>query len=181
MSNIKGKSAITHQLGEEYSLELIDVRLSQCDPTDLNGFPSMGKTRATYMPMDIFPLEDTAIPKGKKGFLVFLDEFNSASMAVQAASYKLILDRQVGQRKLHSNTIIIAAGNMAGNNAIVNRLGTAMQSRLIHLELVSDVLIWLKWAASAGIDPRVMAYVHHNPEDFHRFDPNHNDKTFACP
>jgi len=30
-----GKSAIVQQIADQYNLELIDVRLSQCDPTDL--------------------------------------------------------------------------------------------------------------------------------------------------
>ena len=31
-----GKSQIVHQIAENYNLQLIDIRLSQCDPTDLN-------------------------------------------------------------------------------------------------------------------------------------------------
>lgn len=31
-----GKSGIVHQIAEQYNLLLIDLRLSQCDPTDLN-------------------------------------------------------------------------------------------------------------------------------------------------
>jgi len=31
-----GKSAIMHQIADKYQLKLIDIRLSQCDPTDLN-------------------------------------------------------------------------------------------------------------------------------------------------
>lgn len=31
-----GKSSIVQQLADKYNLQLIDVRLSTCDPTDLN-------------------------------------------------------------------------------------------------------------------------------------------------
>lgn len=31
-----GKSAIVKAIAETYKLELIDLRLAQCDPTDLN-------------------------------------------------------------------------------------------------------------------------------------------------
>ena len=31
-----GKSAIVQQVANEYGLKLIDLRLAQCDPTDLN-------------------------------------------------------------------------------------------------------------------------------------------------
>lgn len=31
-----GKSAIVHAIAGEFNLKVIDLRLSQCDPTDLN-------------------------------------------------------------------------------------------------------------------------------------------------
>lgn len=31
-----GKSSIVHALAKQYKLKVIDLRLSQCDPTDLN-------------------------------------------------------------------------------------------------------------------------------------------------
>ena len=31
-----GKSQINRQIAEDYKLKVIDLRLSQCDPTDLN-------------------------------------------------------------------------------------------------------------------------------------------------
>jgi len=146
-----------------------------------NGFPKLDGDIARYVPMDTFPTENTAIPKGYNGFLLALDEFNSASLSVQAASYKIILDKMVGQYKLHPKTAIICAGNLGTNGAIVNRLSTAMQSRLIHLELSTDIELWTEWASKNNLDHRVVSYVHSRPENLHKFDPKHNDKTFACP
>ena len=91
-----GKSDIYKQIAKRYQLKLIDVRLSQCDPTDLAGFPFLNGDKASYKPMDTFPLESDPIPAGYKGWLILLDEINSAALAVQAASYKLTLDRMVG-------------------------------------------------------------------------------------
>jgi hypothetical protein len=176
-----GKSSIVQDIANQYKLHLIDVRLSQCDPLDMQGMPTVKDNRAVFTPMDLFPLEDTKIPKDKTGFLLFLDEFNSASLAVQAASYKLILDRTVGQRKLHPKTVIVCAGNLITNGAIVNRLGTAMQSRLVHLELGVNAEHWTEWASKNKLDHRVISYIHGRPDNLHRFDPNHNDKTFPCP
>ncbi len=31
-----GKSSIVHQIANKHKLKMIDIRLSQCDPTDLN-------------------------------------------------------------------------------------------------------------------------------------------------
>lgn len=178
-----GKSDIVKQIADTYSLELIDIRLAGYDPTDLNGFPMLreDKKRGTYVPMDTFPLEDVPIPKGKVGFLLFLDEINAAPLAVQAACYKLILDKRVGQHALHPKTKIIAAGNLLTDKAIVNRQSTAMQSRMVHLELMVNARQWLTWALKTGIDHRILAYIESKPEDLYRFKPDHNDHTFACP
>lgn len=179
----QGKSAIVHAIAEEYNLAVIDVRLSQCDPTDLLGLPSVNKEtgRASYSPMDIFPLEGDSLPKGKEGWLLFFDEMNSAPMSVQAACYKITLDRQIGQYNLHDKVAIVCAGNLDTDNAIVNRLSTAMQSRLVHLELTTDMQVWLDWASANGIDYRIGAYINFKPDNLLKFSPDHSDKTFPCP
>jgi hypothetical protein len=60
-------------------------------------------------------------------------------------------------------------------------MGTAMQSRLVHLELQTDIKAWVDWASKNGLDHRIISYVQHKPENLHKFDAKHNDKTFACP
>lgn len=68
-----GKSDIIKSIAKEYSLELTDLRLSQCDPTDLCGYPTHDGVRMGYAPPEHFPLEGLDnIPKGKQGFLLFL-------------------------------------------------------------------------------------------------------------
>lgn len=68
-----GKSDIYKQIANKYNLKLIDIRLSQCDSTDLNGFPVLNGDKAKYKPLDIFPLETDPIPIGYKGCLLFLN------------------------------------------------------------------------------------------------------------
>lgn len=188
-----GKSALIHAIAEEFNLKVIDMRLGQCDPTDLNGFPTIDKEsqKAKYMPMDTFPLETDALPMKSEatadkpatfyeGWLLFLDEMNSAPLAVQAAAYKLVLDHAVGQFKMHPKVAIVAAGNKDTDNAIVNRMGTAMQSRMIHLSLATDHKVWMDWAVGAGIDHRITSFINFTPKNLHKFDPDHSDVTFAC-
>jgi hypothetical protein len=121
------------------------------------------------------------VPPGKSGFLLLLDEFNSSATAVQAAAYKLILDRQVGMYNLHHKCAVMAAGNLSTDKAIVNRISTAMQSRLIHFEIEVDVKGWIKWADTHDIDHRIKSFINFKPEALHKFDPNHNESTFPCP
>ena len=175
-----GKSSIIYAIAKEHRLKVIDLRLSQCDPTDLLGFPNISGKRASYLPMDTFPIEGDAIPEGYAGWLLFLDEMNSASIAVQAAAYKLILDGMVGSHLLHKNVAVVCAGNLETDNAIVNPMSTAMQSRLVHLELVSDVPEWLDWAYANNIDHRITSYIKWKPGNLYAFSPDHTDKTYAC-
>ena len=178
-----GKSSIVKSIAEDFNLELIDLRLSQCDPTDLLGFPHVDKEagKATYVPMSTFPIEGDVAPSGKRGWLLFLDEFNSADRAVQKAAYKLTLDRMVGEYKIHDDVAILCAGNLATDNAIVEEMSTALQSRLIHLELVVDSKQWLDWASLNNIDHRICAYINFKPTNLYKFSANHDNKTYASP
>ena len=44
-----------------------------------------------------------------------------------------------------------------------------------------DVAQWVQWANANKLDHRVIAYIQSVPDNLHKFDPDHNDKTFACP
>jgi len=179
-----GKSDIINDLAESVNVEVRDLRLAQADPTDLLGFPITDKNgiRMKYAPPSLFPLKGIdEVPKGKNGWLIFLDEMNSATPNLQSAAYKVVLDRKVGEYDLHPNTWIVCAGNKMTDKAVVNRLSTAMQSRLIHLNLTTDHTDWLDWANSHDIDHRVISFIKFRPERLHTFDPNHSDDTFACP
>ena len=177
-----GKSSIAKQVADNLNLKVIDVRLSTCDPTDLNGFPTVNaeRTKAGYIPMDVFPIESDEVPNGYCGWLILLDELTSAPLAVQAAAYRLVLDREVGIHKLHPNVCIMGAGNLATDKAHVNRMSTAMQSRLVHFEMKTDVNQWINWAATNNIDYRIISYIQYRPEMLHDFAPTQNDKTFPC-
>lgn len=181
-----GKSQMMHAIAEQFNLKVIDLRLSQCDPTDIGGFPRIVDGKASYAPMDTFPIEGDPLPVNSKGlpykgWMLFLDEFNSAPPAVQAASYKLVLDRMVGNHKLHKNVAIVAAGNLESDNAIVQPMSTALQSRLVHIELQVDHKEWLDWAADAKLDHRINSYINYKPGSLYTFNPDHSDKTYASP
>ena len=112
---------------------------------------------------------------------MFLDEFNSASNAVQAAAYKISLDRQIGMYDLHENCVVMCAGNKRTDGAIVNRLSTAMQSRLVHLNLDVSLENFLDYAAENNLDHRISDYIKFKPEALYRFSPDHDDTTYPCP
>jgi len=183
-----GKSDIVRQVADEYNLQVLDFRLSQADTTDMNGLPAFtkDKTKASFVPMDTFPVEGDPLPlkadgTNYDGWLLFLDELTSAPLSVQAASFKVILDRMVGKFKLHSHVRIVAAGNRMEDKGIVNRMSTPMQSRLAHFELAVDPKGWVKWAGNAGLDYRIISYIGFKPEALYNFKPDHNKDTYASP
>lgn len=192
-----GKSTIMRNVAKRAELEMIDHRLSTSAPEDLSGLPGFVdvpvhdgegivveyRKEARFMPFtDLFPLKGRLLPKGKKGWMIFLDEFNSGSKSVQAASYKLILDRMTGQHKLHENVVITAAGNLSTDRAITNAISTAMQSRMVHIEMEINFQEWLEDVAFAeNYDTRIIAYLSQYPSKLMDFRPDHQEKTFCCP
>lgn len=181
-----GKSDAVKQIAARNRFKLIDIRLSQCDPTDLNGLPKLDGERSTYLPFDTFPLEGEPLPKGYNGWLLFLDEINAAPRSLQAAAYKLVLDRKVGNHNLHPNVVIMCAGNKETDNAVVNPLSTALRSRFINLVVEPDYENWLKWAYNLpedrAMDFRIQAFISWKGNDgLYNFKPENTSDVYACP
>lgn len=198
-----GKSSIMRAIAAELNLKLIDHRLSTSAPEDMSGLPQFVDGMARFAPFaELFPIKGTSLPTKTPavwkdgevggvllqaatyydGWLIFLDEFNSATKLVQAAAYKLVLDRQVGQHDLHECTMLAMAGNLSTDRALVNPLGTAMQSRVVHIEMKVDFDEWLMDVAlPQKYDQRVIAYLSQHPGKLMDFRPDHQEKTFSCP
>lgn len=145
-----GKSDLMFQIGEEFNLEVLDVRLSQMLPEDLTGLPSLNEKngKAHYNPFDTFPMEGDPLPKGRDGWLIFLDELSSASEEVMAAIYSLLLGHRVGGKKVHSKALIVAAGNRSTDSAIARPLPDTLVTRMLPVEMKVSSKDWLKWAES---------------------------------
>lgn len=191
-----GKSSMAKQIAAELDLCLVDVRLSTIDATELNGFAAtMEKTLAdgsvikvaTYLPMDIWPIEGTPIPinpvtkQPYKGWLILLDELRSASPDTQAAAYRLLLDREVGNKPLHKRAVVMAATNGVEHNAVAYDAGTAMQSRIAWLSLKSDLDDWIDMAQRRNFDNRVIAFLNwKGVSALNNFSSDSTETNFGC-
>jgi len=177
-----GKSATARKIAKDFNLKLIDIRLSQVTSADLMGLPMRNdQGRFFFAPSTMFPYEGDPIPAGYDGWLLFFDEFNSAAKSVQAAAYQPVLDHAVGQMKLHENCMVMAAGNLSTDRAIVTQQGTAMQSRLGHITIEHSDLKFMAHMIRANFDVRVRGFIDFLPQYGHNFDPDHSDRTFSCP
>ncbi len=176
-----GKSDIIRTIATKFKLKVIDFRVSQCEPVDMQGYPGVLDGRMTFHIPEYFPIEGDKIPDDYDGWLLFLDEFNSGNKQTEAAAYKLILDREVYKYKLHSRCLIAAAGNLTTDRAIVNTQSTATTSRLTHYRMRVDHKVWVDWANAHGVDHRIISLIKFKPELLHRFDTSTNELTFPCP
>jgi hypothetical protein len=176
-----GKSDIIKGIAEKYKLKLIDIRLSQCDPTDLVGLIQFKGNKCSYAPMDVFPLESDPVPEGYSGWLIFFDEITSAPRSIQSSAYKIILDRMIGQYHLNEKVFMVAAGNLETDNAVVESMSTALQSRMVHLEVNIHLDSWLDYAYENGIHYMITSFLQFQPNNLYTFNPDHSDKTYACP
>lgn len=176
----EGKSAMARSIAEEFNLEYVDIRLTQREPQDLNGFPKLSGNKATYVPMDDIPLEGDPLPADKAGWLINFDELTSAHAQIQAAAYKILLDRMVGKHAVHPKCLMLGCGNMLEDNAIVEEMSTALVSRLAIIHTKLDWQEWIEnWAQVNGIDWEITAYLSYMPNRFNTFNPDSRD-PYAC-
>jgi MoxR-like ATPase len=176
-----GKSDLVFQIGEEFGLKVLDVRLSQMLPEDLTGLPSLDedKGKAHYNPFDTFPMEGDKIPNGYNGWLIFLDELSSATEEVMAAIYSLLLGHRVGGKKVHEKALIVAAGNRSTDSAIARPLPDTLITRMLPCEMKVSSKDWVKWAKSPNVKSHdaVVSFIEKYPDMLlGTTDPNKRDE-----
>lgn len=176
-----GKSDIVHQIGRDMNAEVIDVRLSLWEPTDIKGIPYFDSNSSTmvWAPPSELPSEEFA--QKHEAIILFLDEMNSAAPAVQAAAYQLILNRKVGTYRLPDNVMIIAAGNREADKGVTYRMPAPLANRFIHLEMTVNFNDWFSWAASNKIHKDVLGFITFSKKDLYDFDPKSPSRSFATP
>jgi MoxR-like ATPase len=172
-----GKSQMVAQVAIKHGAPVIDIRLSQMEPSDLRGIPFRVEDRVEWAVPAMLP---NAERHGKQGIL-FLDEINSAPPAVSAAAYQLILDRRLGDYRVPDHWAIFAAGNRQGDRGVTYAMPAPLANRFSHFEVETHLDDWVAWAYASGIDERVIAFLRFRPELLFDFDPAHNPMAFPSP
>lgn len=140
-----------------------DVRVSQLDPSDLRGLPNLSG-EADYVewrPTLLFRVMSNPITQG----FLFFDELSLAPPSVQAAAYQIILDRCIGEIAISDHVHILAAGNRAEDRANVFEMANPLKNRFLHITQTAPTIEeWTAWAAGAGVDSRVTAFLNFKPD-----------------
>jgi hypothetical protein len=168
-----GKSSIVASIAETQGLELLDVRASLLDPTDIRGIPSIENGRAIWTPPSFLPQD----PKSKG--ILFFDELNAAPPLVQASLYQLTLDRRIGEYSLPDGWRILGAGNRAEDASVVFRMPAALSNRFVHVDFEVNVDDWSEWAAANKIHPNVIGFIRFRREML--FEMSNFERAFPTP
>ena len=149
-----GKSSIIAKIARCLQWLLFDVRLSDKEPSDF-ALPYPVKGVLTYLMSKLLPWTV------EKPCILFLDEFDRASMAVQNMALQLILDRSICGQKLPEDVRVVMAGNQASDIG-TNQLSEAAATRMVHiyLETQSEGALdsWLKWAEDEEVSPALRSF-----------------------
>jgi len=172
-----GKSQIVLQLAQRHAIPMIDIRLSQMEPSDLRGIPFHQGDSVEWAVPSMLPNRER---HGEAGVL-FLDEITSAPPTVSAAAYQLILDRRLGNYELPQGWVIIAAGNRQGDRGVTYTMPAPLANRFSHFELDTHLDDWVAWAFENAIDDRIIGFLRFRPELLFDFDPAHNPVAFPSP
>jgi hypothetical protein len=172
-----GKSQMVAQIATAHRAPVIDIRLSQMEPSDLRGIPFRVEDRVEWAVPAILPNSER---HGVRGIL-FLDEITSAPPAVSAAAYQLILDRRLGEYQVPDQWAIFAAGNRQGDRGVTYSMPAPLANRFSHFEVDTHMDDWVAWAYVNDIDERIIGFLRFRPELLFDFDPAHNPVAFPSP
>lgn len=157
----------------------IDIRLSEFDPSDIKGLPSLDGNDTI----------DWKIPKWAKFItlensdgILFFDEINLAPPLVQSSVYKIIYDRIIVESKINDNVLIVGAGNLASDRAHTHEIPAPLRDRGSEVELkvpIADDWI-MNFAIPNSIDSRIIAYIKYKESYLYKVDYNDKQK-FVTP
>ncbi len=172
-----GKSQIIAQVAIRHAAPMIDIRLSQMEPTDLRGIPFRIENRVEWAVPSMLPDAERHGPYG----ILFLDEITSAPPSVSAAAYQLILDRRLGDYEVPPGWAIFAAGNRQGDRGVTYTMPAPLANRFSHFEVEANIDDWVSWAYANNIDEGLIGFLRFKPELLFDFNPAHNPVAFPSP
>ena len=172
-----GKSQLVAQVGQRHQVPVLDIRLSQMEPSDLRGIPFRDGNLVEWAIPSMLP---HAQRHGEQGIL-FLDEITSAVPSVSAAAYQLILDRRLGDYTVPEGWAIFAAGNRQGDRGVTYTMPAPLANRFSHFEVEINLDDWVAWAYQHGVDERIIGFLRFRPELLFKFDAAQNPVAFPTP
>jgi len=130
-----GKTASLRALGARWGVLVVEVITSIREPADFLGLPVVANGRVVYHP-------PSWVEELRDGGILFFDEISTAPPAVQAALLRVVLERRVGEHKLHEWVWVVAAANPPDQAAGGWDLAPPLANRFAHLVWRHDAMRW---------------------------------------
>lgn len=168
-----GKTALVRELVAHFSsfydenfgvdLQLIEINVGEnSDPTDTLGLPMPG---GDDDPTTTWSLNKQLYMACEHPVCLFFDDVDKANPQVMAGMLSVFGKRMVRDRHLHAGTIIVAAGNRAGQDAFANELSESIRTRVTILDLEPDLEQFSTYGTESGeIHPAVIGFLHYRPD-----------------
>ena len=182
-----GKTQVIEGLAGKLNASCRTIVTSTYEPTDLGGcpFPVASKDGATrYLRYLVakWGYDATTEAEDPRPMVLFFDDLPTAHEQVQAACYRLFLDREIGDLRLRDNVRIMAAGNRPEDNAATHDMPTPLGNRMLHIYAKCSPDAWVEWGVNQGnIYPWVVAYIRTHQHMLYTFNPDSAEKAFASP
>lgn len=104
-----------------------------------------------------------------KPVIYMLDEYLKVNKLMKTIFTRLILDREIGDRKLPDGSIVFATSNLASDN-VNDTKGAHEQNRIIEVEMTKpDHRSWGVWATNRGLTALIRAWVSFKPKALHSY------------
>jgi len=180
-----GKSQSHAQVAKEDGIGFIDMRLSQCEASDLRGLPKAENGLTVYLPPADLPqghaetdkcpacdpkFDAKKTPIRQRNFckgILFLDELNRAEDDVLQAAFQLVLDRAVGDYQLPIGWSVHAAGNYSEGYQVNRFQDPAFINRFCHFDLstTGDAALtdWVNYMTGKTGDNTIIQFCSFDP------------------
>jgi len=157
---------------------LIDIRVAQMDPTDLQGLPDpFAKTPYTESRPQSWAY---LLSRPGAAGVLFLDEINQGDPQTLKALFEVVNEHKVSGMKMAPDVAVFGAGNLGsefGNDPIP----PALSNRFAQGALIADPEGWLDYAEKAKVNARIIAFVKSNPSENFYMKPQNPDDPFPSP
>lgn len=139
-----GKSTTVELFAKVRGYEVVLLRGNSTTPEEVMGYDVAPRDVTYEKPMAAIHLRpswfEEVLRQHERGqkTLLFLDEITTANEFVQAALLHLIFERKVGNERLPEDTLIVAAGNYAGNLTNTMSLLPPVMNRFMLYNIAAD-------------------------------------------
>lgn len=171
-----GKSDAVRQAAVDLgNLPVLDLRLSQMEPPDFSGVPSVREGATVKNPPAWLPRNP------ESNGIIFLDEITSAPPVMQAVAYQLALDRRMGDTALPEGWMVVAAGNRVSDRGVTYSLAAPLLARMTLINVQSSLDGFIRYCAKKAVRPEIMAFVKSRGEYLNERDETINTKSGEIP